>query len=433
MADARLDGMVDSPHRNAILSWIVTTILAVLAVNHALAASYRWFAFTGLAIAIVLAPVAAFRDPLAVPPWELLVLVLLPVVDATILDESFLTTIAVYVAVAAVALVVAVEIDRFTAVRMNHGFAIAFVVLTTLAVAGAWNVAQWVSDVAFGTAYVLDGRSQDAANRALMYDFAYAAVAGLFAGVVFDRYGRSTTDRLAEDSTTGTADRSSEPQRSASESESDPVPSLVRDRLDVPERTVRRLSRAMQAALALILCYGLVVRDLTTVANGAIALAITFLPAVLERDYRLPLEPELVFWLTAAVFLHALGSAGLYGAIGPWDSLTHTISATIVAAGGYAVVRAIDLHTDEVYFPTSMLFAFILVFVLAFGVLWELMEFAIDWSAALLGLDAVLAQHGLNDTIVDLVYDVVGAAVAAVWGSIYLTDLTHRIADRFDG
>ncbi len=318
MADARLGGMVDDPQRNAVVGWLVTAILAALAVNYALAASYRWFAFTGIAIAIVLAPVAAFRDPLALPSWELLVLVLVPVVDATVLGESFLTTIAVYVAVAAVALVVAVEIDRFTAVRMNHAFAIAFVVLTTLAVAGAWNVAQWVSDVAFGTAYVLDGRSQDAANRAMMYDFAYAAVAGLFAGVVFDRYGRSTTERVAE----GSSEDPSEPQRSAPDSEPDPVPSLVRDRLDVPERTVRRLSRTMQAALVLVLCYGVVARDLTTIANGAIALAITFLPAVLERDYRLPLEPELVFWLTAAVFLHALGSAGLYGFVGPWDSLT---------------------------------------------------------------------------------------------------------------
>ncbi|MCU4740666.1 hypothetical protein OB960_04540 [Halobacteria archaeon AArc-xg1-1] len=76
------------------------------------------------------------------PPWELLVVVAVPVVDATILGQTFLTEIAVYVAVAAVALVVAIELHRFTPVRMNHSFAIGFVVLTTLAVAGGWNVAQ---------------------------------------------------------------------------------------------------------------------------------------------------------------------------------------------------------------------------------------------------------------------------------------------------
>ncbi|WP_306055474.1 hypothetical protein [Natronococcus wangiae] len=425
MADARPGNVLDAPQRNAALGWVLVTVLAVLAINHALDGSYRWFAFTGFAVVIVLAPAVAFRDPLVMPPWELLVLVLVPVVDATILGESPLTTVAVYVAVAAVALVAAVEIHRFTPVRMNHSFAVVLVVLTTLAVAGAWNVAQWVSDVTFGTAYVLGGRSQDAANRAMMIDFAYAAVAGLLAGVVFDRHFREHTERVTE--------RKESSLGSAPDGEAVPVPPLLGGRLDVPDPTVRRLARVLQVTLAVLLLYGLVGRDLTTIANAAIALAITFLPALLERDYRLPIEPGLAFWLTAAVFLHVLGSAGLYGIIGSWDSLTHTVSASIVAAAGYAVVRAIDLHTDEVYFPPTMLFAFILVFVLAFGVVWELMEFVIDESAQRLGIQAVVAQHGISDTIVDLLFDLVGAVVAAVWGSVYLTELSQQIANRFDG
>ncbi|AFO59465.1 hypothetical protein NJ7G_4250 [Natrinema sp. J7-2] len=61
------------------------------------------------------------------------------------------------------------------------------------------------------------------------------------------------------------------------------------------------------------------------------------------------------------------------------------------------------------------------------------MEFGIDRSGQRVGLDAVLAQHGLNDTIVDLVYDVVGAVVAAIWGSYYLTALSWCIAGRLEG
>ncbi len=319
------------------------------------------------------------------PPWPLLVLILLPIADATAFGQSFLTAIAVYVAVAAVALVAAVELDRFTAVRMSHSFSVALVVLVTLAVAGGWHVAQWATDVAVGTDYLLNDRSQDAANRVLMYEFAYAAVAGLLAGITFDRYFRSYSERVA-----GSPVASREPEPN-SRSVPDPVPALIRDRLDAPDALVRRFSRIMQAALAALLLFGLVRGDLTTVVNAGVALGITFLPAVLERDAKLPLEPGLVFWLTAAVFLHAIGSAGLYAVVGQWDSLTHTISASIVAAAGYAVVRAIDLHSDEVYLPTPMLFAFILVFVLAFGVLWELLEFAIDESARLLGMQAVVA------------------------------------------
>ena len=427
MADARFDGLLEESKRSVALAWLVTAVLAVLAVAHGLVGSYRWFVFTGFAVAIVVLPAAAFRDPRAMPPWPLLVLVLLPIADATAFGQSFLTAIAVYVAVAAVALVAAVELDRFTAVRMSHSFAVALVVLATLAVAGGWHVAQWTADVTIGTEYLLDGRSQDAANRALMLDFAYAAVAGLLAGILFDRYFRPYSER-----TTGRASASREPEPN-SEPSRDPVPSLIRDRLDAPDALVRRISQVMQLALAVLLLFGLVRRDLTTVVNAGVALGITFLPAVLERDAKLPIEPGLVFWLTAAVFLHAIGSAGLYGVVGQWDSLTHTISASIVAAAGYAVVRAIDLHSDEVYLPAPMLFAFILVFVLAFGVVWELLEFAIDESARLLGLQAVVAQYGLSDTIVDLVYDGFGAVVAAVWGSFYLTDLSQRIAGRLEG
>ncbi|QLG50691.1 hypothetical protein [Natrinema halophilum] len=425
MAGTRSGESSDRSERRAALAWLMTIALGVLAISHGFTGSYRWFVFTGFAVAIALLPVAVFRDPLAIPPWDLLILVLLPVVDATVYGESILTGITTYVAVAAVALIVAVEIDRLTAVRMSHSFAVVLVSLTTLAVAGGWNVAQWVADVAFGTDYLLDGRSQDAANRALMIEFAYAAVAGFLAGILFDRSFRSYSESVSE--------RVAPADDSGSASKSEPIPALIRDRLDIPDETVRRFSRGMQIALAGLLLFGLFRRDLTTVVNAGVALAITFLPAILERDARLPLEPGLVFWLTVAVFLHALGSAGVYALVGQWDSLTHTISASIVAAAGYAVVRAIDLHTDDVYLPTTVLFAFILVFVLAFGVVWELLEFAIDESARLLGFQAVVAQYGLSDTIVDLMFDSAGAVVAAVWGSFYLTDLSRQIASRLEG
>lgn len=428
MDDDRLGGLLDGTSRNATLAWSITVVLCVLAAGHALGGSYRWFAFTGVALAVVVAPAVAFRDPRVMPPSGLLLVIAVPVVDATVFGRSFLTAIAVYVAVAAVALVVAVEIHRFTPARMNHVFAVGLVVIATLAVAATWNVAQWASDVALGTSYIVGGRSQDAANHGMMVDFVYALVAGLLAGVVFDRYFRL---QPGSDGAGRPTARSETSIPAPPPEERIPTPSLVRDRLDVPESYVRVLSRAMQIALGGILLYGLVTYDPTMVVNAGLALGITFLPAVLEHDSRLPLEPELALWLTTAVFLHSLGSAGLYDLVGPWDILTHTLSATIVAAAGYAVVRAIDLHTDEIYLPPKLMFAFILLFVLAFGVVWELGEFALDLSAQRFGIEAVLSQHGIDDTIVDLVFDFVGAVVVAVWGSVYLTDVSHRIADRF--
>jgi len=422
MGNEQQNGVLDTTSRNAAVAWLLTLGLCVLALFHAMSASYRWFAFTGVAVVIIVIPATTFRDATVMPPWELLVLVVVPVLNATLFGQSFLGPVAVYIAVAAVALIVAVEIHRFTPARMNHLFAVALVVIATLAVAAVWNIAQWTADATLGTEYIVGDRSQDAANDALMINFLYAAVAGVFAGIVFDRYFRMQSD--TEQTTTGGP-------TAPSADEQPPVSSLVADQLDLSERYVLMLSWGMQVILVVVLLYGLVILDLPTVVNASIALGITFLPGVLEDDYRIPLEPELVFWLTSAVFLHALGSAGLYDLLGLWDTLTHTISASIVAAAGYAVVRAIDLHTDEIHLPPTLMAAFILLFVLAFGVLWEIVEFAIDLSAEWFGFEAVVSQHGINDTIGDLIFDFVGAVVAAVWGSFYLTTLSSQIADRF--
>lgn len=427
--------------RNAALAWGALALLALAAVAAALDGSYRWLAFSGVALAIALAPAIAVRDRRVMPPWPLLGLLALPALDASVLGASIGLGVATYVAVATLALLIAAELHLFTPLRMTHSFAVALVVIATLAAAGAWNVAQWLSDLAFDTTYLAGGRSQDAANRAMMVDFAYAGVAGLFAGVVFDRLfltdaietGGPIRAAEADDAEEArhTPDRNPRADRhdAGDDATGSIAPTLLRS-LDVPDRRLQQFSRAMQVVLAALFVWGLVRRDVPTIANAGVALAITFLPAVLERDYSLPLEPGLVFWITIAVFLHSLGSAGLYGSVAQFDSLTHTLSATVVAAAGYAVVRAIDLHASSVYLPPNATFALILLFVLAAGVVWELVEFAIDQGTQRLGMATALAQHGVDDTATDLLYNLLGGVVAALWGSIYLAEVSHRLADR---
>lgn len=422
MSGNQLGRGIDETRRNTVFAWLVVALLSGLAIQQGLTGSYRWFSFTGMAIALIVLPAAALRDPHALPPWELLTLAVIPVADAAIFGETALSSITVYLAVAAVALIVAVDVHHFTAAQMNRPFAVALVVIATLATGATWNIAQWIADAAFGTAYLVGDQTQDAANHAMMIDFLYAAVAGLLAGLFLTGYLRYRSF-----DPTGSAGI----PRATPDEESDPVPSLVRGRFDVPEDHVRRFSWALQLALGGLLVYGLVVRDVTTIANASIALAVSFLPAFLERNYRLPIEPELVIWLTVAAFLHTLGSAGLYDLLEQWDSLTHALSASLVAATGYTVVRAIDLHSEEVYLPTKAMFAFILLFVLAIGVVWELVEFALDLAAQRFGFDAVLAQHGVSDTVGDLLFNLAGAVIAATLGAAYLTDISHQLADRF--
>ena len=183
----------------------------------------------------------------------------------------------------------------------------------------------------------------------------------------------------------------------------------------------------MQLLLVGIVVYGFVFSQPKAITNGAIALLITFVPALLERNYNIPLDPWLGLWITLAVFLHTLGSAGLYGQLDWWDHLTHAMSASLVAGVGYTFARAVDIHSDDIHLPTRFYFVYILVVVLAFGVIWELFEFGLDITADATGIVMPLAQHGLDDTVRDLMFNSLGAIVVAVFGQAHLSDVAETI------
>ncbi|MFA9427206.1 hypothetical protein [Natronorubrum sp. A-ect3] len=198
-------------------------------------------------------------------------------------------------------------------------------------------------------------------------------------------------------------------------------------------RTQRRLTRGMQVVLVVIVGYGLLFSQPKAIVNGAIALLITFSPALLEKNYNIPLDPWLGLWITLAVFLHTMGSAGLYARIGWWDHLTHAMSASLVAGIGYTAVRAVDLHSDEIHIPDRFAFVFILIVVMAFGVVWELFEFGLDIAADATGITMPLAQHGLDDTVRDMMFNTVGAILVATFGQVHLSGVVENIRESLLG
>jgi uncharacterized membrane protein YjdF len=195
-------------------------------------------------------------------------------------------------------------------------------------------------------------------------------------------------------------------------------------------RNQRRLTRGMQLALLALVVYGVVASQPKAIVNGGMALVITFIPALLRRNYDFPLDPWLGLWITTAVFLHTLGSAGLYGQIPRWDNLTHAMSATLIAGAGYTVARAVDLHSDDIHIPRQFLFVYIFVVVLSFGVIWELFEFGLDVVADETGLTMPLAQKGLDDTVRDLMFNSLGALIIAVFGQAHLTGVAESVRER---
>jgi hypothetical protein len=213
----------------------------------------------------------------------------------------------------------------------------------------------------------------------------------------------------------------------------------VRDRLSISTSTQQLLSRTLSFALVGLLAVGIERGNVGIIVNSGVAIAVTQLPALLERDYGIALDPALTLWITSAAFFHALGTVGLPGAeenfyvtIWWWDHFTHALSSSVVAAVGYTTVRALDEHTAEISIPPRFMFVFLLLFVMAFGVFWEVIEFSITLAASATGNDTILTQFGLGDTMLDLVFDAIGAIIVAIWGTAHLTGVVGHVETWLD-
>lgn len=185
-------GLVEGERANALIAWAVLGFLLVTGAVELLTGQLVWAGFVLVVVALGALPAVRNRNWQTMLPWELLALAALPVggrvfvAGQTVGQITLTGRVTTYVAVAAVALIVAVLLNRFTATRMNDQFAVVFVVITTMAAAGIWAVAQWLSDIYLGTGFL----DRPHAEEALMWDFTAATIAGLFSALLFTYYFR---------------------------------------------------------------------------------------------------------------------------------------------------------------------------------------------------------------------------------------------------
>lgn len=172
--------VLSSERANAALSWLFVGFLCFAVVESLITGEPLWAGFAAVVAAVASLPAAIRRSATTMPPPELVGLAALP---AVVRSYGLYTQIAGYVAVATLAVLVAVELDVFTEVEMTARFAVAFVVLTTLAIAALWTVVRFYSDVYLETDFF-------ASLNGMMWDLVVAAAVGLLAGGVFELYFR---------------------------------------------------------------------------------------------------------------------------------------------------------------------------------------------------------------------------------------------------
>jgi len=68
--------------------------------------------------------------------------------------------------------------------------------------------------------------------------------------------------------------------------------------------------------------------------------------------------------------------------------------------------------------------------VMSFGVIWELFEFGLDIVAETTGIAMPLAQHGLDDTVRDMMFNTLGAILVATFGQAHLLGVAEAVKER---
>ncbi|MFB6140503.1 MAG: hypothetical protein ABEJ26_08725 [Halosimplex sp.] len=190
--------------------------------------------------------------------------------------------------------------------------------------------------------------------------------------------------------------------------------------------------RLLQAAILAITGYGAATGRIGVAINGALALAVTAVPAALSWRLDYETDPRLAVWLALAALIHVGGFLGPYdqttGIVGLYDNVAHSVSAGFVGGIGYAIVEALDESSDRVSFPDGFRFVFTLVFVMAFGVAWEIGEFSAGALGQLVAGQEVLVQYGVVDIVSDLVFNTLAAAVVALWGTGYFDGVAATLS-----
>jgi len=190
-----------------------------------------------------------------------------------------------------------------------------------------------------------------------------------------------------------------------------------------PEKILFVFSLTLRATIVLAIISATLNMQWTVLFVSSLALILTFLPALFERNYKifLPAEFEIIIvaFIYTAIFLGEVHS--YYTKFFWWDIVLHAISSMVFGFIGFLILYVLYDKKKIAASPlTIAVFSF--TFAVAIGALWEIFEFVMDST---IGLN--MQKSGLVDTMWDLIVDSIGALVTSVLGSLYIKGGKSRI------
>ncbi|PKL56936.1 MAG: hypothetical protein CVV35_02585 [Methanomicrobiales archaeon HGW-Methanomicrobiales-6] len=182
----------------------------------------------------------------------------------------------------------------------------------------------------------------------------------------------------------------------------------------------------IQGLILLAAAFSLTAGEYFLALSAGVAFLLTMTPSLMTRNLRFCLPWGVNLLVTISLYLHLMGHVGEYYILfAPYyDKLTHLISSSTVAVIAFFLAVLAE-HQGEIRLTRGAIVVFILLSTLAAGAVWEIYEFVVDQIFDL-GL-----QHGNADTMIDLIVDLIGAAIVAAFAAIALARADRHRFVRF--
>jgi uncharacterized membrane protein YjdF len=175
------------------------------------------------------------------------------------------------------------------------------------------------------------------------------------------------------------------------------------------------LAYLMQMLIVVYAVYSVYTKDYIWAVWGLFAVILTLTPLMLKRRFNVTLPWELNFLIVLSLYLHVSGGVrGWYQLFYPfYDKMAHLVSSITIAVLGFVAAVIMDRYT-EIKMNRPMIIFFVVILTMSLGAFWEITEFVSD---QILGTQL---QICLEDTMYDLMFDLVGGIFIGVLGDAYL-------------
>jgi len=187
------------------------------------------------------------------------------------------------------------------------------------------------------------------------------------------------------------------------------------------------LAYLFQFLIAANILIALSLGEYSQVFTGVIGLFLTLVPAITTRRWSITLPWQVNLLIAFLLYLHVAGEIqGYYLLYYPYyDKIAHLIAGITVSVLAFAIVLLLD-RFSRLNLSRWMIVGFIIITAMAMEGFWEIYEWIFD---TFLGTNL---QHGLDDTMLDMIFVLVGSVIVALAGNRYLSrfskeEITERL------